>query len=111
MTANKFRSLALEISGAIESSHMNHPDFRVGGRIFASLAYPDDDHGMVKLTPEQQRIFLKKAPRVFAPCAGAWGRQGSTSVNLTAAKVDLLRAALRAASKNVASKTRKVKDR
>jgi hypothetical protein len=82
MTADKFRSLALEISGAIESSHMNHPDFRIDGKVFASLGYPDDDHGMVKLTPEQQRIFLKKAPSVFEPCAGAWGKQGSTSVDL-----------------------------
>ena len=104
MTADKFRSLALEISGAIESSHMNHPDFRIEGRIFASLGYPDEGHGMVKLTPEEQRVFLKKAPEVFSPCAGAWGRQGSTSVYLPAAKVDLLRAALEAASKNVASK-------
>jgi hypothetical protein len=107
VTADKFRSLALEISGAIESSHMDHPDFRIAGRIFASLGYPDDDHGMVKLTPEQQRSFLKEAPKVFAPCAGAWGRQGSTSVHLAAAKVDLLRAALETASKNVASKGRK----
>src|SRR5687767_7486030 len=107
MTADKFRSLALEIPGAIESSHMNHPDFRIEGRIFASLGYPDDDHGMVKLTPEEQQIFLKKAPKVFAPCAGAWGRQGSTSVHLAAAKVDLLRTALEAASKNVGSKRRK----
>ena len=86
---------------------MNHPDFRIQGRIFASLGYPDDDHGMVKLTPEKQRSFLKKAPEVFAPCAGAWGRRGSTSVHLAAAKVDLLRAALEAASKNGASKKRK----
>ena len=106
MTADKFRSMALEISGAIESSHMNHPDFRIEGRIFASLGYPDEGHGMVKLTPEEQRVFLKKAPEVFSPCAGAWGRQGSTSVYLSAAKVDLLRAALEAASKNVASKKR-----
>lgn len=107
MTADKFRSLALEISGAIESSHMDHPDFRIEGRIFASLGYPDNDHGMVKLTPVEQRTFLKKAPKVFAPCAGAWGRQGSTNVHLAAAKVDLLRAALEAASKNVASKRKK----
>ena len=107
MTADKFRSLALEISGAIESSHMNHPDFRIEGRIFASLGYPDDDHGMVKLAPEEQQTFLKRAPKVFTPCAGAWGRQGSTSVHLAAAKVDLLRAALEAASKNVASRKRK----
>ena len=76
MTADRFRSLALEISGAIESSHMNHPDFRIGGKIFASLGYPDDEHGMVKLTPEQQLNFLRKAPSVFNPCAGAWGKQG-----------------------------------
>ena len=105
MTAEKFRSLALEISGAIESSHVNHPDFRLGGKVFASLGYPDDEHGMVKLTPEQQRNFLKKAPGVFNPCAGAWGKQGATSVNLAPAKVGLLRTALKAASDNVASKT------
>ena len=104
MTAETFRSLALEIAGASESSHMNHPDFRIGGKVFASLGYPDDDHGMVKLTPEQQGEFLKKAPDVFQPCAGAWGRQGSTSVHLAAAKGELLRAALEAASKNVNSK-------
>ena len=75
MTADKFRSLALEISGASESSHMSHPDFRVGGRIFATLGYPDDEHRMVKLTPEQQRTLQRKAPGVFEPCAGAWERQ------------------------------------
>ena len=104
MTADKFRSLALEISGAIESAHMDHPDFRIDGKIFASLGYPDEDHGMVKLTPEQQRMFLKKAPGMFSACAGAWGKQGSTSVHLGAAKVDLLRTALEAASKNVVSR-------
>ena len=107
MTADKFRSLALEISGAIESSHMDHPDFRIAGRIFASLGYADDEHGMVKLTPEQQQSFLKKAPKVFVPCAGAWGRQGSTSVYLAEAKADLLRTALEAASKNVVAKRKK----
>jgi len=101
VTANKFRSLALEISGALESSHMDHPDFRIGGKIFASLGYPDDEHGMVKLTPEQQRTFLKKAPGVFDPCAGTWGKRGATSVCLRSARVGLLRAALEAASKNV----------
>lgn len=104
MTADTFRSLALEIAGAVEASHMNHPDFRIGGKIFASLGYPDDGHGMVKLTPEQQSNFLKKAPGVFNPCAGAWGKQGYTSVSLAAAKAELLRTALKAASKNVASK-------
>ena len=82
---------------------MEHPDFRVGGRIFASLGYPDDEHGMVKLTPEQQRTFLQKAPNVFDPCAGAWGKRGATSVHLRSAAVELLRAALEAASRNVAT--------
>ena len=101
MTANKFRSLALAISGASESSHMDHPDFRIGGKIFASLGYPDDEHGMVKLKPEHQRAFLKKAPGVFDPCAGTWGKRGATSVCLHSVPVGLLRAALDAASKNV----------
>ncbi len=107
MTADKFRSLALEVSGASESTHMKHPDFRVGGKIFATLGYPDDEHGMVKLAPEQQRAFQRKAPRVFGPCVGAWGKRGSTSVDLAAANVALVRAALDAASKNILAKNKK----
>jgi hypothetical protein len=107
MTADKFRSLALEIFGALESSHMNHPDFRIGGKVFASLGYPDDEHGMVKLTPEQQGSFVTKAPSVFGPCAGAWGRGGATSVHLRSAPVSLLREALDAASKNVTTSKKK----
>jgi hypothetical protein len=61
---------------------MSHPDFRVGGKIFASLGYPDDKHGMVKLTPEQQRTFQHKAPGVFQPCAGAWGKQARQALIL-----------------------------
>ena len=104
MTAEKFRHVALEIPDAEESSHMGHPDFRIGGKIFASLGYPDDEHGMVNLPPDQQREFLKKAPSVFAPCAGMWGKRGATNVNLAAARVDLLRSALAAAAKNVLAK-------
>ncbi len=83
---------------------MSHPDFRIGGRIFATLGYPGENHGMVKLTPEQQRTFMKKAPGVFDRCAGAWGRRGATSVRLSSARADLLRAALDAASKNITAK-------
>ena len=101
MTADKFRSLALEAAVAIESAHMGHPDFRIEGKIFATLGYPDESHGMVKLTPEQQRAFLEKAPGVFAPCNGAWGRQGATSVHLPSARVALVRAALESARRNV----------
>jgi hypothetical protein len=107
MTADEFRKLALEIPTAVERSHMNHPDFRVGGKIFASLGVPDQNWGMVKLTPEQQRTFIKKAPAGLKPCTGAWGRQGATNVYLPAANLDMVRAALNAAAKNLASKKKK----
>jgi hypothetical protein len=103
MTIDEFRKMALEIPAAAERSHMNHPDFRVAGKIFASLGVPDENWGMVKLTPEQQRTFIRKAPEVFKPCSGAWGRQGATNVYLPAAKARIVCAALDAAAKNVAS--------
>jgi hypothetical protein len=109
MTTDEFRKMALEIPKAVERSHMNHPDFRVAGKIFASLGAPDESWGMVKLTPEQQRVFIAKAPQVFKPCSGAWGRQGATNVYLAAAKASLVGAALDAAAKNVASRTKKKK--
>jgi len=99
--------MALEIPTAIEQSHMNHPDFRVAGRIFASLGVPGKDWGMVKLTREQQHAFIEKAPKVFKPCSGAWGRQGYTNIYLPAAKTSIVRAALKAAVKNDASKKKK----
>ena len=107
MTIDDFRKMALEIPTAVERSHMNHPDFRVAGKIFASLGAPDESWGMVKLTPEQQRAFIKKAPTVFKPCSGAWGRQGATNVYLASAKASIVRAALDAAAKNVVSRARK----
>ena len=84
MTADRFRKMALAMSGAIESAHMNHPDFRVGGRIFATLS-GDAKRGMVSLTPEQQRRFLAEQPGTFEPGPGAWGRGGSTMVRLAQA--------------------------
>jgi hypothetical protein len=107
MTSDKFRKMALKIPAAIEASHMNHPDFRVAGKIFASLGVPDKNWGMVKLTPEQQRAFIKKAPEIFKPCSGAWGRQGYTNLYLPFAKANVVRAAMEAAAKNVASKKKK----
>jgi hypothetical protein len=99
--------LALSLPGAVESSHMQHPDFRIGGKIFATLGYPDDGWGMVKLTPEQQRDFMAAEPEAFKPCNGAWGRQGSTNVRLSAAKKGSVKAALEAAGENVAAKSSK----
>src|SRR4051812_23988262 len=106
MTSDEFRKLALEVPTAVEMSHVNHPDFRVAGKIFASLGVPDESFGMVKLTPEQQGAFMKKAPRVFTPSSGAWGRQGCTSVNLMAAEKSTVRAALDAAAKSVISRAK-----
>ena len=107
MTADEFRSLALGFPGVIESAHMNHPDFRARGKIFASLGYPDEAWGMVKLTPEQQRSFVKEAPQVFVPCRGAWGERGATNVRLASAKKTTLHPALDAAYRNVSDPVKK----
>jgi hypothetical protein len=74
--------MARSLAQASERAHMSHPDFRVGGKIFATLGYPDERFGMVVLTPEDQAKFTRAHPKVFAPAAGAWGRRGSTSVRL-----------------------------
>ena len=104
MTANDFRKMALSFPEAIESAHMDHPDFRVRGKIFATLGYPNKDSGVVKLTPDEQRDFVRGDPTVFQPVKGAWGRRGSTSVRLPAAKVEIVRKALTAAWRNTAPK-------
>jgi len=104
ITEAGFRKLALSLPGAVESAHMNHPDFRIGGKIFASLGYPDEGWGMVKLTPEQQVLFIERAPGAFQPCAGVWGQRGATNVCLALAKEKVVMAALKNASNNVASK-------
>src|ERR1700684_2806187 len=89
--------MALSLPGAEEGSHMKHLDFRVGGKIFATLGYPDADWGMVQLMPEQQEDFMALAPEAFQPAAGAWGRKGSTLVKLAAVSDNLLETALQAA--------------
>src|SRR5437588_9982398 len=88
MTVNDFRKLALSFPEAIESAHMDHPDFRVRGKIFATLGYPDKDSGVVKLTPDEQREFVRSDPNVFQPVKGAWGCRGATRVSLPTAKVN-----------------------
>jgi len=104
MTANDFRKLALDLPGTEERQHMNHPDFRVAGKIFASLGYPDKTRGMVKLSPEDQHYLAKDYPEVFLPVKGAWGRRGATSVVLKAAKKETLSKAIAAAWRNTAPK-------
>jgi hypothetical protein len=97
MTPNEFRKLALSFPETEERAHMNHPDFRVAGKIFATLGYPNTERGMVKVTPVEQEMLVSAEPSVFSPETGAWGRQGCTRVNLKAAKVTTLRRALAAA--------------
>jgi hypothetical protein len=109
MTADEFRKMALALPGAVEAEHMNHPDFRAAGKIFASLGVPDDHWGMVKLTPEQQRSILQEAPGVFKPCSGVWGERGATHVHLASAKKSRVRAVLKAAHENVNASARKKK--
>jgi hypothetical protein len=104
MTANEFRRMALSLPDAIEAAHMGHPDFRVGGRIFATLGYPRAGFGMVALTPEQQELFVKTEPKTFTPVPGGWGKQGSTHVLLRTAKKAAVREALTVAWRNRAAK-------
>lgn len=93
MSEDDFRALALALDGAVEMSHMNHPDFRANGRIFATL-HGNGTTGMVKVTPDQQAALITDAPRAFSPAAGAWGRQGCTTVTLAHAKTAAIRGAL-----------------
>ncbi len=82
---------------ASEGAHMGHADFRVGGRIFATLGYPNDDCGTVLLTPEDQEKFMAAHPKAFSPAAGAWGRRGSTVVRLDTLDGATLRRAIMSA--------------
>jgi hypothetical protein len=104
MTADDFRKLALSLPEAIESAHMHHPDFRVRGKIFATLGYPGNDWAVVKLTPDEQKRFMQSDPKVFQPVKGAWGRRGNANVYLPAANIDIVREALTAAWRNTAPK-------
>jgi hypothetical protein len=83
MSERTFRQMALALEGIVEAAHMGHPEFRAGGRIFATLK-GDGKAGMVKLTPEEQARFVTTFPKAFAPENGAWGRQGCTRVDLGA---------------------------
>ena len=101
MTPQQFRKIALSLPEAIELQHMGHPDFRVAGKIFASLGAPSDEWGMIKLTPLQQQAFCDAYATAFKPCNGAWGRQGCTYVKLADVKTAVVRSALSLAVESV----------
>jgi hypothetical protein len=102
MTPIDFRKIALSLPETEERQHMDHPDFRVAGKIFATLGYPDKAHGMVKLSPEEQHYFSKDYPDIFVPVKGTWGKRGATTVHLKAAKKEALTQAIQAAWRNTA---------
>jgi hypothetical protein len=104
MTPGEFREVALSFPEAIESAHMHHPDFRVGGRIFATLGYPNENSAMVKLPTDEQKEFVRTGSDVFTPVKGAWGRQGATNIHLPAATLNIVRQALTSAWRNTAPK-------
>lgn len=104
MTAEEFRSLALSLPEATEQFHMDHPDFRVRGKIFASLSYPDSGRAMVKLIQEEQEALARARPEVFAPVPGGWGRRGATYVTLESADAASVYDALLMAWRNTAPK-------
>ena len=109
MTANDFRRLALLLEGAEEGSHMGAADFRVGGRIFATLASQNQGYGNLMLSPAQQAEFVREQPDIFVPIAGGWGRMGATHIRLAAANEDVLAGALHSAWKLRVEKNGKAK--
>jgi hypothetical protein len=104
MSQARFRKIALSLPKVVEGAHQGHADFRVGKRIFATVGYPDEDWGMVKLTPEQQAIVVEAEPEVFRPVPRGWGKGGSTNVRLAKADATTMRSVLTMARDNVAAK-------
>jgi hypothetical protein len=111
MNAADFRRIALSLEGAEEGSHFGAADFRVGGRIFATLAAVKQGYGNLMITPEQQAMFVAEAPEVFVPIPGGWGRNGATHVALAKATEDVLLGALRTAWNLRVEKNQKTRQR
>lgn len=108
MTASDFRRIALSLDGVEEGSHMGQADFRVGGRIFATLAAEKQGFGNLMLTPDLQAEFVADQPEIFVPIVGGWGRSGATHIRLALADEDLLSGALQAAWKVRVEKNQQV---
>ena len=104
MTPDEFRRIALGFPEAVEGSHMGHADFRVGGKIFATLGYPNDQFGVLMLSPQDQDLVIRDHPSVFAPVKGKWGESGSTTVALARATEGAVLPALEAAWRKRAPK-------
>ena len=105
MTAAQFREIALSFPEAVEAAHMGHPDFRVGGKIFATLGYPNEERGVLVLSPEDQQELVSQHPEMFEPVPGGWGRRGSTQALLKQITRPVLKAAMRKAWQRKAPET------
>lgn len=101
MTPASFRKLALALDGASEGAHGGHADFRVRGKVFATMGYPDKHWAMVKLTPDEQRLLCEAEPAVFRPIKGGWGLRGATNLDLASADAATARSALAMAWRGV----------
>lgn len=104
MSADEFRRIAVSFPEAVESAHMDHPDFRVRGKIFATLGYPDENWAVVKFNTDQQSDFVARNPDLFQAVKGGWGRRGSTNLHLPRAKTAIVQKVLAVAWRNVAPK-------
>jgi hypothetical protein len=104
LTAARFRQLALAHPGAVEGKHMGHADFRVGGKIFATLGYPEEHSAVVMLTPQDQGLIVRDHPNTFSPVANKWGASGSTVVDLAGADMSIVAIAIEAAWRKRAPK-------
>jgi hypothetical protein len=104
MWPDDFRKLALRLPEVVEQRHQGHPDFRIGGKVFATLGWPDNAWATVKLPVEQQQKYAAAQPSVFEPVPGAWGKRGSTKIKLAAAAPDAVEEALLTAWRHVAPK-------
>ena len=104
MTSADFRRMALSMPEAVEGSHFGAADFRVGGKIFATLALESEGYGVLLLTPEQQVGMVEDEPKIFSPVPKGWGRMGATRVRLAKVAPDILEGALRTAWRKRAPK-------
>jgi hypothetical protein len=104
VTSAGFRKAALALPDATEGSHFGQADFRVGGKIFATLALEKEGFGVLGLTPEEQAGMVADAPEIFSPVPGGWGRRGATRVRLAKVPPDVLAGALRMAWRRKAPK-------
>jgi len=104
MNTDEFREIALSLPAVVEKSHMDHPDFRVNEKIFATLGYPDENWAMVKLTRDEQKAFVLDTSGAFVPVKGVWGKQGCTNVRLEAVDTSTAKRAIASAWSNIAAK-------